>query len=148
MARHRSSRSSNCWGPETESRPLSSFSLRLCSRLSKYAHLDLQTCTICILEAFITQIKGLITWILFTECTDSWGTSSQHSSQILVARAKTTSIFLRFLISLRYSLKLCFLMPIISTWLATGAAEKVCNQSNLLPKPTDLLFNLHLSVSV
>jgi hypothetical protein len=47
---------------------------------------------------------------------------------------KTISIFLWFLISLRYSLILCFLMPIVSTWLATGTAEKVCNRSNLVPK--------------
>jgi len=46
---------------------------------------------------------------------------------------KTTSIYLWFLVSLRYSLKLCFLMPIASTWLATSVAEKVGNQSNLLP---------------
>jgi len=46
---------------------------------------------------------------------------------------KTTSIYLWFLVLLCYSLKLCFLMPIATTWLATSAAEIVCNQFNLLP---------------
>jgi hypothetical protein len=48
------------------------------------------------------------------------------------SRAKT-SIYLWFLVSLCYSLKLCFLIQITIAWLATGATEKVCNESNLLP---------------
>ncbi len=66
------------------------------------------------------------------KCTNSWGPSSQHSSQI-VALVQTTSIYLWFLVVLCYFLKICFLMPIVTTWLATGVAEKVCNQSNLPP---------------
>jgi hypothetical protein len=189
------------WGP------WSSFSLKLYSRLNLYAHLDLQTYTVCILETFTTPIMELRTWILFTEytdtdclrslpichlsdnsqdlvlstsdswhthvqqdlipvswiecnsktlttlfltrslctanieganvyknvkCTDSWMPFSQYSSQIL-ALMQTTSIYLWFLVLLCYSLKLCSLVPITTTWLVTGASEKVYNQSKLPP---------------
>ncbi len=40
---------------------------------------------------------------------------------------KKTSIYFWSLVLLCCPLKLCFLMPIASAWLATGAAEKVCN---------------------
>ncbi len=56
----------------------------------------------------------------------------------------TTSIYFWFLVSLRYSLKLCFLMPIASTWLATNATEKICNQFNLFQTNRSTPQSTHL----
>jgi len=49
--------------------PWSFLSLRLCIKLNLYAHIDLQTYIVCILEAFAALIMELRTLILSTECT-------------------------------------------------------------------------------